>query len=270
MTDVDTYIQRLLVFDPLSKPIVCSAIQALKLLPGSRGLDIGCGIGAHTMMMAEAVGSNGHVTGIDIEPKFIAYAKKAATESALSDVVSFQKGNMNKLPFNDKSFNWTWSSNLVGYSASDPLPPLKEMVRVVNPGGIVALLIYSFQMLLPGYPLLEAKLNTTSSGIAPFINGMKPEFHHFRALSWFRKLDLRDARAQAFVRTIQAPLSNDIHDAMTALIKMRWVDVKTELGEADWAEYQRLCNPDSPDFILNHPDYYAFFTYTLFHGRVSR
>jgi len=260
----------LLVFDPLGKPVARSAIQALEINPGSRGLDIGCGIGTHAMMMAEAVGSKGHVTGIDIEPTFVAYAKKAAAKASLSDMVSFQEGDMNKLPFNDKTFNWTWSANLIGYRPTDPLLPLKEMVRVVNPGGIVAILIYSSQMLLPGYPLLEAKLNTTSSGIAPFTSGMRPELHALRALSWFRDVDLKDARAQTFVSTVQAPLSDDIYNAMTALIKMRWVDVKTELSEEDWAEYQRLCNPDSPDFILNHPDYYAFFTYTLFHGQVPK
>ena len=37
-----------------------------------------------------------------------------------------------------------------------------------------------------------------------------------------------------------------------------------------WAEFQRLCQPDSPDFILNLPDYYAFFTYTMFYGKVPR
>ncbi len=222
------------------------------------------------MMMTEAVGSKGHVTGIDIEPEFIAYAKKTAAKAGLSDMVSFQEGDMNKLPFNDKTFDWTWSANLVGYRSADPLPPLKEMVRVVNPSGIVAILVFSSQMLLPGYPLLEAKLNTTSSGIAPFTSGMRPELHAFRALSWFREVDLRDVKAQTLVSNVQAPLSYDIYNAMTALIKMRWVNVKTELTEEDWAEYQRLCNPESSDFILHHPDYYAFFTYTMFHGLVSK
>jgi demethylmenaquinone methyltransferase/2-methoxy-6-polyprenyl-1,4-benzoquinol methylase len=55
---------------------------------------------------------------------------------------------------------------------------------------------------------------------------------------------------------------------------MRWPGVESELREmgADseklWAEYQRLCLPESPDFILDHPDYYAFFTYSTFRGRV--
>jgi hypothetical protein len=55
---------------------------------------------------------------------------------------------------------------------------------------------------------------------------------------------------------------------MVALLQMRWVDVQKELPGKDIAEYRRLCEPDSPDFILKHPDYYGFFTYTMFHGRV--
>jgi len=51
MADTDTYMQRLLVTDPLNKPVICSAIQALKLPPEGRGLDIGCGIGTHAMIL---------------------------------------------------------------------------------------------------------------------------------------------------------------------------------------------------------------------------
>jgi ubiquinone/menaquinone biosynthesis C-methylase UbiE len=268
MPDTDSYLQSLLVTDPLLKPVMRSAIQALELPQGSRGLDIGCGIGTHVRMMAEAVGAKGHITGIDIEPAFITYAKKTAEEAGLSERTAFREGNMNALPFDDNTFSWAWSANLIGYNPSDPLPALKEMVRVVRPCGIVAIVFYASQMLLPGHPLLEAKLNATSSGIAPFSSEMKPEAHSFRAPGWFRELNVRDVRAQTFVTTVQAPLSDDIYDAMVALLQMRWVDVNEELPGEDIAEYRRLCEPDSPDFILKHPDYYGFFTYTMFHGRV--
>ena len=46
------------------------------------------------------------------------------------------------------------------------------------------------------------------------------------------------------------------------------MDVGAELSEEDWAEYQRLCLAESPDFILDLPDYYAFYTYSMFRGRV--
>ncbi|KAF5417604.1 MAG: hypothetical protein C5S48_00115 [Candidatus Methanogaster sp.] len=59
-----------------------------------------------------------------------------------------------------------------------------------------------------------------------------------------------------------------MRSALAALIEMRWVDVEAELSEGDWAEYQRLCLAESPDFILDLPDYYAFYTYSMFRGRV--
>ena len=43
---------------------------------------------------------------------------------------------------------------------------VKELARVVKPGGSVALLAWSSEKLLPGHPLLEGHLNATSAGIA--------------------------------------------------------------------------------------------------------
>jgi len=70
--------------------------------------------------------------------------------------------------------------------------------------------------------------------------------------------------------SVHAPLSDEIRNAMMALLEMRWGDVQAELSHKDWIEFPRLCLPESPDFILNNPDYYAFFTYSLFRGRVTR
>ena len=138
---------------------------------------------------------------------------------------------------------------------------------MVKPGGSVIILAGSSQQLLPGYPLLEAQLNATSSGIA---EGMRPELHFSRMPGWFRKAGLEQTSAQTFAGSVHAPLSDEIRNAMMALLEMRWVDVQAELSHKDWIEFQRLCLLESPDFILNNPDYYAFFTYSLFRGKVTR
>lgn len=89
-----------------------------------------------------------------------------------------------------------------------------------------------------------------------------------RLLSWFETAGLEEPRAKTFTGEFQAPLSNDIRTALISLIEMRWPGVKSEITTEDWKLYQRLCQPDSPDFILDIPGYYAFFTETLFYGRV--
>jgi hypothetical protein len=47
MTGTKNYLQSLMVTKPLQEPIFLRAIHALNLPPGSRGLDVGCGIGLH-------------------------------------------------------------------------------------------------------------------------------------------------------------------------------------------------------------------------------
>jgi len=270
MPDTDTYIQSLAVSNPLREPTLSTAIQALQLPLGSRGLDVGCGIGLQALLLADAIGPDGHVTGLDVVPEFLTRGRKIVEEAGLSERISFQEGSVFSLPFDDDTFNWVWSSDCVGYASWEPLPLLKELTRVVKPGGNVAILAWSSEKLLPGYPLLEARLSATSSGIAPFIKGMRPERHFLRALGWFRDAGLEELTARTFAGDAYAPLTDDLRCALIALIQMRWPGVESELTEKDWAEYQRLCLPESPEFILNNPDYYAFFTCSMFHGKVTK
>jgi demethylmenaquinone methyltransferase/2-methoxy-6-polyprenyl-1,4-benzoquinol methylase len=87
-SDTDRYIQRLLVTNPLREPVHRSAIQALQLPVGSRGLDAGCGIGLQTVLLAEAVGSAGHITGLDLSPEFLLDAEEIVRKSGLSKQIS--------------------------------------------------------------------------------------------------------------------------------------------------------------------------------------
>ncbi len=270
MTDADAYLQRLEVSNPLTEPIVRSAIQALQLPAGSRGLDAGCGIGLQALLLAEAVGPTGHVTGLDICPEFLLHAEEIVEKTGLSEQISFQEGDVSELPFANCAFDWAWSSSCVGYSASlEPLSAVKELARVVRPGGSVAILAWSSEKLLPGYPLLETRLSATSSGMAPFVEGTRPERHFLRALGWFRDAGLQDPTARTFVGEAHAPLTDALRRALMALLEMRWPGVRSELSREDWAAYRRLCLPESPEFIVDHPDYYAFFTCSMFCGQVA-
>lgn len=253
----------------MREPVVHSAIQALQLPPGSKGLDIGCGIGSHTLLLAEAVLPEGHVTGLDLSPAQLEHARKAAKKSDLSKQVFFREGDMNNLPFDDDTFDWVWSMDCVGYAPAEPLPLIRELVRVVKPGGSIAILAWTSQQLLPGYPTLEARISGTSAGIAPFVQGKRPGAHFMRALGWFHEAGLEALTAQSFVGTVNAPLRDEVRAELISLFRMRWPGVQSELTPEDWAEFQRLCQPESQDFILNLPEYTAFFTYTLFRGTVS-
>lgn len=269
MCDEEHFVTSAYAFHALRGPVLHSAIQSLRLPAGSRGLDAGCGIGLPTRLLAETVGPAGHVTGLDMSADLLACAAEIVAKAGMAERISFREGDVNQLPFADNTFDWVWSVDCVGYAPMEPLPLVKELARVVKPGGDVAILAWSSQTLLPGHPLLEARLNGTAAGMAPFHQGMKPASHFLRGLGWFRAAGLAECTARTFVGDAHAPLPDDLRSALRSLFEMRWPGVKTELSPDEWADYQHLCQPASPDFMLNHPDYYAFFTYSMFHGKVA-
>jgi len=87
-------------------------------------------------------------------------------------------------------------------------------------------------------------------------------------LGWFREAGLEKLLAHTFVADFHAPFSNEIKNALYSLITMRWEE-EPELSKSDRELFEKLVNPESPDFILNREDYYGFFTYFLFCGCVS-
>ena len=73
---MDQEARLLFAMEPLRAPVIDAAIQALHLPPGSRGLDVGCGVGLQATRLAEAVGPSGHVTGLDMSPRLLEHARR--------------------------------------------------------------------------------------------------------------------------------------------------------------------------------------------------
>ncbi len=267
-TSADRYMRLLDITDAMRRPVLLTAIGMLGLPEGSRGLDVGCGIGLQDLLLAEAVGTKGHVTGIDISKEFISKAGETAAGAGLSESLSFRVGDANDIPFDDDTFDWVWSVDCVGYGEPNGDESIRELARVVRSGGTVAIMAWSSEQLLPGYPELEARLDASEQGIAPFTSYMKPEQHLLRSLGWFRGAGLSDCRARTIAGDVQAPMDSGMREALTELFDMRWGSRRSGVTEEEWELYRRLCTPGSADFILDLPDYYAFFTYSLFSGRV--
>jgi len=90
----------------------------------------GCGISLQAIMLAEAMGPGGRVTGVDLSPEFLDCTRSIAEKAGMSEQVSFQEGDMNNLPFDNDAFDWVWSANCAGYAPGEPLPLLKEPVHM--------------------------------------------------------------------------------------------------------------------------------------------
>lgn len=255
---------------PLCKPVLQSAFRSLRLPAGSRGIDIGCGIGLSTVLLAEATQPGGAVTGVDLYDEVLEHACKRTRNLPPAGGISFQHGDMRSLPFERNAFDWACSVDCVGYPAGDFPVVLKELTRIVRPGGRIALLAWSSQQLLPGHTMLEARLNAHCSAYRRSLESQPPESHFLRALHWFPAAGISRPECSTFVGQLQAPFRPETKTAVASLFEMLWADSLSNASERDAELYRELCAPDAPGCILDAPEYCGFFTYTLFTGVVDK
>jgi len=110
--------------------------SAAFLLPHLTGdatlLDVGCGPGNITADLASRL-KNGVVVGIDQSPDVIAQATRNFPPAAHANL-EFREGNVYRLEFDDAFFDVVYVHQVLQH-LSDPVAALKEMRRVLKPGG---------------------------------------------------------------------------------------------------------------------------------------
>jgi demethylmenaquinone methyltransferase/2-methoxy-6-polyprenyl-1,4-benzoquinol methylase len=220
--------------EPLRRPILQTIIASLNLPEGSRGLDVGCGIGLQALLLAQAVGPNGHVTGLDFCAPLLEMARTLTYQADMANRVSYQLSSWSQIPFAEGTFDWVWSIDSAGYAPDEPTATLRELARVVRSEGRLILGYWSSQCLLPGYPALEARLNATPAGVAPFRRNAKPAEQYLRTLGWMRAAGLQNIRVQTFVQTVSAPLETEMRNALAELFAMRWGTAEQDVSPEDW------------------------------------
>jgi SAM-dependent methyltransferase len=108
-----------------------------RLATGERVLDLGSGAGTDSLIAAQMVGSDGHVTGIDMTPEMLAKARAAAAEMGASNV-EFVESEAEHLPFSDGSFDVVISNGVIDL-IPDKDAVFAELYRVLTPGGRIQL-----------------------------------------------------------------------------------------------------------------------------------
>jgi arsenite methyltransferase len=112
---------------------VANPWQLGRLNPGERVLDLGSGAGTDSLVAAQMVGEQGHVTGIDMTPAMLAKARTAAAEMGLKNV-EFVESEAERLPFADASFDVVISNGVIDL-IPDKDAVFAELHRVLVPGG---------------------------------------------------------------------------------------------------------------------------------------
>ncbi|MDQ2943367.1 MAG: bifunctional demethylmenaquinone methyltransferase/2-methoxy-6-polyprenyl-1,4-benzoquinol methylase UbiE [Candidatus Dormibacteraeota bacterium] len=103
-------------------------VRATGLGPGGSALDVACGSGKITALLAKISGPGGRVVGLDFSPQMLDVARRAQPG------IEFLEGDALQLPFEEGTFD----ASTIGFglrNLADPVQGLREMLRVIKPDG---------------------------------------------------------------------------------------------------------------------------------------
>lgn len=129
------YLERVSASGPLQQ-IALATMQLLALQTGQSVLEVGCGNGVFLPRLAEAVGPTGRVVGIDHAQAFVDEARAKVAGLGLNGSVAVELGDVYHLPFDDGSFDAAHCERVLMH-LENPTEALREMARVVRPGGVI-------------------------------------------------------------------------------------------------------------------------------------
>jgi len=154
-------------------------------------LDVGCGPGTITADLAELV-PDGHVTGVDRAPGVLERARATADARGLTNV-DFAVADVHALDHPDDTFDVVHAHQVLQH-VGDPVGALEEMMRVIRPGGIVAVRDADYAA-MTWYPEVEGldDWRDLYRRVAR-ANGGEPDAGR-RLLSWARAAGFRDITA---------------------------------------------------------------------------
>ena len=119
-------------------------IELAGLAPGMRVLDVACGTGVLAIAAADAVKPNGSVVGLDLNPGMLAVASRKAPH------IDWRESPAEELAFDDATFDAVVSQfGLMFFQ--DQQRAIREIVRVLRPGGRFAIAVWDSLDRVPGY-----------------------------------------------------------------------------------------------------------------------
>lgn len=172
------------------KNIRAEGAKRMNLAAGHKVLDLGCGIGGATFPLAEITGPGGLAAGVDISSALLDVAtRRAATRLGLE----FRLGDASAIPYPDGFFDVARSERVFLY-LPDRLAAIREMMRVVKPGGRVCLIDTDFDStaIYSANPALTRKMTSIVAASMPNPSSAR----ELPVLA--KRADLRDLKTETF------------------------------------------------------------------------
>jgi ubiquinone/menaquinone biosynthesis C-methylase UbiE len=135
-----------------------------KLEPGTRLLEIGCGVGAVLAVLGQEF-PGVRLLGVDVEPAQLDFAREHLERAGVE--ATLRQGDALALPFEDASFDHVWMMWLLEHIPNAPAA-LREARRVLVPGGVITAIEvdYSTCHAEPSTPAMDALFRAMVAGMA--------------------------------------------------------------------------------------------------------
>jgi SAM-dependent methyltransferase len=147
--------------DAYGRPLGAAAVDRLRVRPGERVLDVGCGCGGTTAELARAAGPDGTAVGIDLSTEMIAAARQRfpSLEFVAGDIETVDEVAGGRF---DAAY-----ARMVLMLLPDPVAGLAAVRRRLRPGGRMAATVF-------GAGVANSWLTLTVLGAAPWLGPMPP------------------------------------------------------------------------------------------------
>ncbi len=143
-------------------------VERIALPPGASVLDVGCGSGASAIPAAIKVGPQGRVTGIDLAERLLDIARTKSSAQNLHNV-EFRRADMAALRHPDDSFDAVVCVFAI-FFVTDMVKQVRELWRVVRPGGQLAITTWGPRMFEPGSQAWWSAVKAVRPDLMPAVN----------------------------------------------------------------------------------------------------
>ena len=157
-----------------------TAVGACRIKPGQSVLDIGCGTGKLSLELAKSLTPAGLITGVDICSSMLEVARKNLDKTPYGSHVKLIQENALNLSFADEIFDVVISGFLLRNTA-DHQKALREMIRVLKPGGRIVTLELSMPNKAPFSSIYSFYFNYLLPWIGRAGTGTKSPYRYLPA-----------------------------------------------------------------------------------------